>query len=182
MERGFPVRRRAFLAGTAGMLSSLAGCSTSFTRSEKTTPEARGPPPLYSIQLYNHLDDEISLTVIVERDGDVVEWGSRDVPPSNANPEENYLGRPYLYNEDGPFGCGTFEVTVRQRNTERWSTIDFREIRPARGKQIRPVRLDVKVEPGQIAMETARIEEFFSCERNRIVSEDEYLNGTAGAE
>jgi len=182
MRQGVAVTRRTLLAGSAGFLSSLAGCSTSVTQSEETTPEARGPPPLYSIQIYNHLDDEISLTVIVERDGTVVEWGSRDVPPSKENPEEDYLGRAYLYNEDGPLGCGTFEVTVRQQNTERWSTIDFREIRPARGKKIEPVQLQVKVQPGQIAMEPLRINGFFSCEKNEIVPKEEYLNETTSGE
>lgn len=120
----------------------------------------------------NHFDEPKQFEMVVKRDGEIAHWGTREVPPANANPEEKDLGRSFVIADEAWMGCGTYEVSARVVNEPKWATIDFRDLEPefASDGKFRPVELNVDFSPDEMSMTTTRIDHHFDCEKGRIVT------------
>lgn len=120
----------------------------------------------------NYYEEPKQFEMVVERDGKIVHWGTKKIPPANANPEEKDLGRSFGIADKAWMKCGTYEITGRLANEPKWTTIDFRDLEPesASDGKFRPVELNVDFSPDEMSMSTTRIDQHFDCEKGRIVT------------
>ena len=170
MSRTNPIRRRVVLASSASLLTGLAGCSGVFNFDQSTDPETYRPPPLHEIEIKNLFEKEKELEVVVERDGNLVYWETRKVPPANPKPEEKFLGRVFTITKKKWMGCGAYEVSARVMNESLSETMDLRELEPSPSLEgeFQPVELRIEFRSDEIEMNTTRLDEpLIRCEETQ---------------
>lgn len=83
-ERVTSSRRRVLAAGVAAITGSVSGCATVTNWTESRTDRQREQIPRLcrTIDLTNHADEPHAFHVLIERDGEIMQWWtSEEVPP-----------------------------------------------------------------------------------------------------
>lgn len=160
------ISRRTLLAHGVGFCSAISGCSSVLDQSANS--EEKRLPPLHAIVMTNLFEEEKSLELVAERDGEIVHWSTYDVPPADRNPEENDLGKALLVDSKRWMGCGKYEISARVETEGEFATIDFRDLgrSPPVDSKFQPVELDIEFDPDSMRMNTTKLDEpLLSCER-----------------
>ncbi|PSP55632.1 hypothetical protein BRC82_04965 [Halobacteriales archaeon QS_1_67_19] len=155
------IRRRALLIGGTSLVTSLAGCSAladSFTNSE-----VDGPPPLYEIVAENRREEQCSVDLLVERNGEIVYWEINNVPVADPDNDDKHYRQFQLDSPEWP-ACGTHVVRARIEST--WATLDFADLQPETGDMNNPVELKIIITPDDLSMEAWNIQNIdYDCEK-----------------
>ena len=157
------VSRRTILASVTALVGSFAGCAANVSQSSPT--DSQQPPPLHTIEIKNSFENKQSIELVVKRNSSVVEWTSYEIPPANADSEENYLGRAVEL-EQPWMGCGTYEICARVSNTGLWTTLDFQDLEPSQSldEKYQAVILRIEFSPETINMRTIRLDDpLYNC-------------------
>lgn len=157
------IRRRALLIGGTSLVTSLAGCSAladSFTNSE-----VDGPPPLYEIVAENRREEQCSVDLLVERDGEIVYWEINDVPVADPDNDGKHYRQFQLDSPEWP-ACGTHVVMARIEGQSTWTKFDFADLPPETGDMNNPVELEIFITPEDISMEALHVQNIdYGCEK-----------------
>jgi hypothetical protein len=139
MSSSRPIRRRTVLAGSAGLLTGLAGCSTDLPPLPE--PETSHPPPLRRIVLWNYYGTAIRISLVVKRNGNIVHWDTHEVGPPDDGGRRHGLPLAEEW-----MGCGLYVVSARLQNKSRWATVDFREVEPTEVENGKIEAIDIEFE------------------------------------
>lgn len=159
------ISRRTLLAHSLGLCSAISGCSSVLDQSSNS--EEKRSPPLHAIVMANKFEEEKSLELIAERDGEIVHWGTYDVPPAESHPEENDLGKALSVDSKRWMGCGKYEISARVETEGEFATLDFRDLErsPPIDSKFQPVELDIEFAPDLMRMTTTKLDDpLLSCE------------------
>lgn len=158
-------KRRTLLTASASLFGGLAGCAGVLDQSPQR--ESQRPPPLFEILIWNTYDNPKDVTLVVERNSQIVHWGTHKVPVK-ADTAPHDLDALDI-DDKGWMGCGTYQISARVEDEPVWETVDFRNLKPSTSinGEFQPVELNIECSPKEMEMNTTRLDEpLFSCAKD----------------
>lgn len=158
MADNLSIHRRTVLASCAGLAVSLAGCS-SFSN-QPADPEVDYPPPLQNIRFKNLFDNPQKITLVVEKDEELVHWDSHEIASATNTQDEDIRYRYIELENKDWMGCGVDQVSAALENSNKKAMIDFHTLPPSTSSNSKfpPLELTIEFSPERLRIGTTRLD------------------------